>query len=101
MIRRPPRSTQSRSSAASDVYKRQLLYAFAGSGVFCLALMVDDFITDRIIVLFRDILVREDEVFVQTIWSEKNHAGRQDHDNRECYCKSLCPLVTHLSTTGV
>ena len=25
MIRRPPRSTQSRSSAASDVYKRQFL----------------------------------------------------------------------------
>src|SRR5680860_1848083 len=25
MIRRPPRSTQSRSSAASDVYKRQLI----------------------------------------------------------------------------
>src|SRR5450756_3124255 len=30
MIRRPPRSTQSRSSAASDVYKRQVL----GSGGF-------------------------------------------------------------------
>src|SRR5450756_3206211 len=31
MIRRPPRSTQSRSSAASDVYKRQrLLRAIAG-----------------------------------------------------------------------
>src|SRR5450756_3232161 len=28
MIRRPPRSTQSRSSAASDVYKRQVLKAF-------------------------------------------------------------------------
>src|SRR5665213_1293979 len=27
MIRRPPRSTQSRSSAASDVYKRQVPYA--------------------------------------------------------------------------
>ena len=27
MIRRPPRSTQSRSSAASDVYKRQLVYS--------------------------------------------------------------------------
>src|SRR5450756_453000 len=27
MIRRPPRSTQSRSSAASDVYKRQILDA--------------------------------------------------------------------------
>src|SRR5450756_3123530 len=26
MLRRPPRSTQSRSSAASDVYKRQHLY---------------------------------------------------------------------------
>ena len=26
MIRRPPRSTQSRSSAASDVYKRQILF---------------------------------------------------------------------------
>ena len=30
MIRRPPRSTQSRSSAASDVYKRQLLFCVAG-----------------------------------------------------------------------
>eukprot|EP00826_Nyctotherus_ovalis_P044548 TRINITY_DN4814_c0_g1_i2.p1 TRINITY_DN4814_c0_g1~~TRINITY_DN4814_c0_g1_i2.p1 ORF type:complete len:161 (+),score=51.02 TRINITY_DN4814_c0_g1_i2:28-483(+) len=28
MIRRPPRSTQSRSSAASDVYKRQTLTCF-------------------------------------------------------------------------
>eukprot|EP00657_Telonema_sp_P-1_P008967 TRINITY_DN3162_c0_g1_i4.p1 TRINITY_DN3162_c0_g1~~TRINITY_DN3162_c0_g1_i4.p1 ORF type:complete len:130 (-),score=38.90 TRINITY_DN3162_c0_g1_i4:49-438(-) len=27
MIRRPPRSTQSRSSAASDVYKRQLKFS--------------------------------------------------------------------------
>ena len=27
MIRRPPRSTQSRSSAASDVYKRQAPYS--------------------------------------------------------------------------
>src|SRR5450756_1167171 len=30
MIRRPPRSTQSRSSAASDVYKRQALDRAAG-----------------------------------------------------------------------
>ena len=29
MIRRPPRSTQSRSSAASDVYKRQMLVPLA------------------------------------------------------------------------
>src|SRR5450756_2470605 len=30
MIRRPPRSTQSRSSAASDVYKRQVYEQFLG-----------------------------------------------------------------------
>src|SRR5450756_3202221 len=30
MIRRPPRSTQSRSSAASDVYKRQVLQRIEG-----------------------------------------------------------------------
>ena len=32
MIRRPPRSTQSRSSAASDVYKRQHLEQALGAG---------------------------------------------------------------------
>src|SRR5450756_3247230 len=32
MIRRPPRSTQSRSSAASDVYKRQMYRLLAGHG---------------------------------------------------------------------
>src|SRR5450756_3162970 len=36
MIRRPPRSTQSRSSAASDVYKRQVDYTLddGSSGPF-------------------------------------------------------------------
>ena len=33
MIRRPPRSTQSRSSAASDVYKRQLYARYQESSV--------------------------------------------------------------------
>src|SRR5665811_2418546 len=33
MIRRPPRSTRVRSSAASDVYKRQLLHSLFNSGV--------------------------------------------------------------------
>eukprot|EP00657_Telonema_sp_P-1_P003438 TRINITY_DN1827_c0_g1_i6.p1 TRINITY_DN1827_c0_g1~~TRINITY_DN1827_c0_g1_i6.p1 ORF type:complete len:105 (-),score=49.10 TRINITY_DN1827_c0_g1_i6:7-321(-) len=33
MIRRPPRSTQSRSSAASDVYKRQGINAEYGAGI--------------------------------------------------------------------
>src|SRR5450756_3257976 len=41
MIRRPPRSTQSRSSAASDVYKRQGM-ATAGIvlGIIVIALIV-------------------------------------------------------------
>src|SRR5450756_2680442 len=33
MIRRPPRSTQSRSSAASDVYKRQAMYERAVAAI--------------------------------------------------------------------
>src|SRR5450756_3002418 len=33
MIRRPPRSTQSRSSAASDVYKRQSILTVSGFDV--------------------------------------------------------------------
>ncbi|CZT60262.1 hypothetical protein CDFC105_103121 [Clostridioides difficile] len=38
MIRRPPRSTQSRSSAASDVYKRQTLL-IGGGGAHNLTLI--------------------------------------------------------------
>src|SRR5450756_2339049 len=34
MIRRPPRSTQSRSSAASDVYKRQIVKNITDFGAF-------------------------------------------------------------------
>eukprot|EP00826_Nyctotherus_ovalis_P003425 TRINITY_DN10697_c0_g7_i1.p1 TRINITY_DN10697_c0_g7~~TRINITY_DN10697_c0_g7_i1.p1 ORF type:complete len:105 (+),score=3.72 TRINITY_DN10697_c0_g7_i1:23-316(+) len=34
MIRRPPRSTLDRSSAASDVYKRQFLYSLASVPAF-------------------------------------------------------------------
>src|SRR5664279_1618968 len=43
MIRRPPRSTLSSSSAASDVYKRQVLHRITGLGVlFFLTLHVID-----------------------------------------------------------
>src|SRR5680860_1914765 len=38
MIRRPPRSTQSRSSAASDVYKRQFTYSCIGGMIIVLAI---------------------------------------------------------------
>src|SRR5680860_909763 len=39
MIRRPPRSTQSRSSAASDVYKRQVMSGAGAAGTAVLKLM--------------------------------------------------------------
>src|SRR5450756_2448738 len=43
MIRRPPRSTQSRSSAASDVYKRQLVVGLAAlAAAFALASALED-----------------------------------------------------------
>ena len=38
MIRRPPRSTLDRSSAASDVYKRQVMESTRGSAVITLIL---------------------------------------------------------------
>src|SRR5450756_1518594 len=41
MIRRPPRSTQSRSSAASDVYKRQGIESLGVAGVDGQAIHID------------------------------------------------------------
>ena len=43
MIRRPPRSTLDRSSAASDVYKRQVLDLVAAVGVDRAAAVVEAF----------------------------------------------------------
>ena len=40
MIRRPPRSTQSRSSAASDVYKRQFMSKIIFFYVFAINLLM-------------------------------------------------------------
>eukprot|EP00657_Telonema_sp_P-1_P005632 TRINITY_DN2313_c0_g1_i1.p2 TRINITY_DN2313_c0_g1~~TRINITY_DN2313_c0_g1_i1.p2 ORF type:complete len:103 (+),score=35.58 TRINITY_DN2313_c0_g1_i1:118-426(+) len=46
MIRRPPRSTQSRSSAASDVYKRQGFHCFCeGFTHHCATIDVSDEVT--------------------------------------------------------
>src|SRR5680860_1372175 len=42
MIRRPPRSTQSRSSAASDVYKRQVVLGGARQTIGAAAASPDD-----------------------------------------------------------
>ena len=48
MIRRPPRSTQSRSSAASDVYKRQLSIKAAGGLIIQAMPGADDVILEKI-----------------------------------------------------
>ena len=48
MIRRPPRSTLDRSSAASDVYKRQALRVVLGLGLGD-ALLVDELLDERVV----------------------------------------------------
>eukprot|EP00657_Telonema_sp_P-1_P000221 TRINITY_DN10396_c0_g1_i1.p2 TRINITY_DN10396_c0_g1~~TRINITY_DN10396_c0_g1_i1.p2 ORF type:complete len:116 (-),score=33.10 TRINITY_DN10396_c0_g1_i1:163-510(-) len=55
MIRRPPRSTQSRSSAASDVYKRQVSKCCRHAGVMVLLLLFPIVVN---IVVFLLLLVR-------------------------------------------
>ena len=66
MIRRPPRSTQSRSSAASDVYKRQQLSTADGcplcdskgscSSHDCVCVCRDMFPSGRCLFMYRDVV---------------------------------------------
>ncbi|CZR83264.1 hypothetical protein CDFC105_43987 [Clostridioides difficile] len=44
MVRRPPRSTRKESSAASDVYKRQLPIVFLDNSLCNLASLFNDFL---------------------------------------------------------
>ena len=53
MIRRPPRSTLDRSSAASDVYKRQMILCFT-DGLIDLKNNKDEFFGDEAIEKFLD-----------------------------------------------
>ena len=61
MIRRPPRSTQSRSSAASDVYKRQDVYyevSMADAWVWDMY-RPSRFVKSAKILTFRDVSIEE------------------------------------------
>src|SRR5680860_1506265 len=51
MIRRPPRSTQSRSSAASDVYKRQAMNIGTFGETTALAILVGIFLATILLVV--------------------------------------------------
>ena len=64
MIRRPPRSTLDRSSAASDVYKRQLLFGQAWADVMGMAY--------RVAQTFGPSLPDVPELDVQTVWTDAN-----------------------------
>ena len=74
MIRRPPRSTQSRSSAASDVYKRQVYAATAslietmsdGDGGYILAAshtVPPETPDDNIFAMYRAAGISREEIF--------------------------------------
>src|SRR5680860_1889645 len=97
MIRRPPRSTQSRSSAASDVYKRQLLH---GVG--------EDFFTQllpysHILVIPKDITVRKPYV-LQVI---RPHLIQLPLVSGElvlhgpAVLTSLCPFRSNMELVGI
>src|SRR5450756_790118 len=64
MIRRPPRSTQSRSSAASDVYKRQLLQS-----VRIDAEILDILVLDESLAVLTLLCVVEEALSVDTIFA--------------------------------
>eukprot|EP00657_Telonema_sp_P-1_P004345 TRINITY_DN20040_c0_g1_i1.p1 TRINITY_DN20040_c0_g1~~TRINITY_DN20040_c0_g1_i1.p1 ORF type:complete len:110 (-),score=72.58 TRINITY_DN20040_c0_g1_i1:137-466(-) len=69
MIRRPPRSTQSRSSAASDVYKRQM---------YKKARMYDEMI--RLVSTFRkDLLLETHLHLAQQLEGEGNYKQAEQH----------------------
>src|SRR5450756_1966578 len=59
MIRRPPRSTQSRSSAASDVYKRQTQYRFPFQVIYPATLDAGDLASRFDVIVLEDGIVRE------------------------------------------
>src|SRR5450756_3147864 len=65
MIRRPPRSTQSRSSAASDVYKRQVIAMVAGWVIG--RLKMERFIEDWV----RDIRMGDAEATEELGWGAR------------------------------
>src|SRR5450756_3189008 len=64
MIRRPPRSTQSRSSAASDVYKRQI-QADVHQELQPRGDLVDDALGNRLLVAGQDEFAEEREAFLE------------------------------------
>eukprot|EP00657_Telonema_sp_P-1_P008336 TRINITY_DN29294_c0_g1_i1.p1 TRINITY_DN29294_c0_g1~~TRINITY_DN29294_c0_g1_i1.p1 ORF type:complete len:123 (+),score=66.54 TRINITY_DN29294_c0_g1_i1:84-452(+) len=104
-MRRPPRSTQSRSSAASDVYKRQtyFLVAYALSAYFFSAKMM------RLVLLAGPVASALSGVVISTfiqfaidsMWGKKTKraTARKGNSIEEMYCAlknvvvSICCLL--------
>src|SRR5450756_728862 len=70
MIRRPPRSTQSRSSAASDVYKRQEL--------------IEAGLVDGHVALLKALDLRRVDVHAHHVMAEVRETGRRDEPDVAC-----------------
>ena len=73
MIQRPPRSTQSRSSAASDVYKRQVIGCLALTGVFTKSEQVVGIVQD--VGWQTSVMIEALQTVQRSNWSDQIPAG--------------------------
>src|SRR5678809_615224 len=90
MIRRPPRSTLDRSSAASDVYKRQLLGSF------------EDIFASQLFVAGRLIVKADIEVSVEQLLTQLRSLsglGRGQHVLGLCFAREQVVNLHHRYAT--
>eukprot|EP00657_Telonema_sp_P-1_P000141 TRINITY_DN10251_c0_g1_i1.p3 TRINITY_DN10251_c0_g1~~TRINITY_DN10251_c0_g1_i1.p3 ORF type:complete len:107 (+),score=43.28 TRINITY_DN10251_c0_g1_i1:93-413(+) len=83
MIRRPPRSTQSRSSAASDVYKRQVFFDAVCSDAGAIEPVVEE---RAVLQLVQRLGRAEDGQVGERLDDDDHHVGAAEQaDLRQCF----------------
>src|SRR5450756_3195524 len=94
MIRRPPRSTQSRSSAASDVYKRQGWVGQLAGGAFGTA--IEGYTGQRISEVYGDVrsYVTDPETMNDDVVYELSLLDAFESHGRGLTSQDICLLYT-------
>eukprot|EP00656_Telonema_subtile_P013757 TRINITY_DN16992_c0_g1_i3.p2 TRINITY_DN16992_c0_g1~~TRINITY_DN16992_c0_g1_i3.p2 ORF type:complete len:206 (-),score=58.43 TRINITY_DN16992_c0_g1_i3:271-888(-) len=100
MIRRPPRSTLSSSSAASDVYKRQVDW---NSNLPCNAIPAARTIADHLLLhnpIFKELMSSDDGMIVPAHFlstrSEEDKEARNNFLNQAELFNAFTPMVRHV-----